>query len=231
MKTKVHFTLIELLVVIAIIAILAAMLLPALSKARDKARSIACTSNLKQIGMCAALYTHEYNAWFLNYGWAGDKQILPYLGIKGTTQPHNTCLTCPAGPRSNIIDNVETRININYGIQGVYYLADKPCQNFGDYKANPDRVKENKVKTPSRKVYITDLANATNINYKWVTAGTATDGYLPRRHTLGANILFADYHVAYNSCKVGGTVANKIETAIQYSLSDGLTSDDWRAFK
>ncbi len=60
-----QFTLLELLIVIAIISVLAAMLLPALNKARDKAKSSACIGNLKQIGVYSLLYADDYDGWIV----------------------------------------------------------------------------------------------------------------------------------------------------------------------
>ncbi len=72
------FTLIELLVVIAIIAILAAILFPVFAQAREKARSISCLSNLKQLGTSLQMYVQDYDELFPYAGWRSDGS--PHVG-------------------------------------------------------------------------------------------------------------------------------------------------------
>lgn len=112
MKKLISFTLIELLIVIAIIAILAAMLLPALNKARGLARQISCTNNLKQIGTQFIMYVDD------NHGWV---PTLSYRSDRETTAPYDyIALICGISPTSAIGDEANAKGIHKNTIAGTY---------------------------------------------------------------------------------------------------------------
>ncbi|OQA81855.1 MAG: putative major pilin subunit [Lentisphaerae bacterium ADurb.Bin242] len=123
MKNKTGFTLIELLIVIAIIAILAAMLLPALNNARMTAVAIQCTSNLKQAGLAQNMYANDYSGWVYPpyqsvekkayYTMLTDgKYLPPGKPYTGTNNQHiSPALRCPDPRLTN------TYVNASYGLR------------------------------------------------------------------------------------------------------------------
>jgi len=149
MKKTLQFTLIELLVVIAIIAILAAMLLPALSKAREKARQISCTNNMKQCTLSMAMYTGDHDGTFLDtaYGskWWCDvvTQSEDMLGLgsgrkPGLMQAYTTtdtwyvnAMLCPSAPMHLGIFHTNGPVAFDFAYNGFTSAGNSPANISG----------------------------------------------------------------------------------------------------
>ena len=187
------FTLMELLVVIAIIAILAALLLPALSKARQRAYSAQCLGNLRQIFQGAVLYTDENNG-RLPFAWVDDPDptennfyalLAPEIlgqqwDFNGDDDFESGVYACPG--RRLEPDAENNTFQLSYGMNAFNAV------NF----PQPATHRESAVKAPAQTFYVGDIISS----YNHPPVEMLSEDQISYRHGRRANFLFFDGHVA-----------------------------------
>jgi prepilin-type N-terminal cleavage/methylation domain-containing protein/prepilin-type processing-associated H-X9-DG protein len=194
------FTLIELLVVIAVIAILAGLLLPALSRAKEKGRSAACLSNLRQIGLAMRMYADDDdNGWLPGTAHVGTNDSWVYTLAPYAANVERIRI-CPSDRRS------EERL-ANRGTSYVMneYTSLLAVDPFGFRMAGEkDYRKLDALARPSDTFVVFETSDLAGVGISqdhthsrnWINGWSAvTSDIQPDRHGQAANYLFADAHV------------------------------------
>lgn len=192
-QRKVGFTLIELLVVIAIIAILAAILFPVFARAREKARTASCQSNLKQLGLAFSMYAQDFDEMFPPLvdvsGWVWDK-ISPY--VKNTQ-----LFTCPSGKIQPCSGGTCSRSGYA-GLGYSYGYNDNWSKGTGINGRAMAAVTYPAETVLAQDGFCFELDGdfyANRVDMTW--SNTNTSANTARRHNEGMNLCFVDGHVKW----------------------------------